>query len=284
MNEKDSKRVVLITGASSGIGLETALKLLKKGFTVYGAARRVEKMEPILAAGGNAVFLDFFDENSIRNAVSSIIEKEGRIDVLINNAGFGYGGSIESVPVEKAKKQFDVNVFGLTEITQLVLPYMRRQKSGRIINISSMAGKFSSPFMGWYHASKYCVEALSDSLRLEVQPFGIKVSIVEPGLIQTDWGNIAAENLLESTKNSDYEAAGKCAADFYKKYYSNPKCRITSALAVADTITKAVTARNPKIRYHIGKYSVLFPLTVKLCSSGFVDVLIKKVFGLKEKL
>ena len=193
------KKVAFVTGASSGIGLDTAMKLIEKGFTVYGAARRTVLMEPLLKKGGKTMFLDLTDAESVRKCVQEVIETEGRIDVLINNSGYGLGGGIENVSIEDAKRQFDVNVFGLAEITRLFLPYMRAQHSGTIINISSMAGRFSSPFLGWYHASKYAVEALSDSLRMELRPFGINVVIIEPGLIKTDWGVITAQSIRKQS-------------------------------------------------------------------------------------
>ena len=179
------KKVVLITGASSGIGMTTAKMLLNDGYNVYCAARRTELMKELEALGGHPLYLDLTDDSSIKNCVDTILKAEGHIDVLVNNAGYATGGSLEDTPMANARCQFEVNVFGLIRITQLCLPSMREQKSGRIVNISSMAGLFSSPFLGWYHAAKYSVEALSDSLRNEVKAFGIKVAIIEPGLIKT---------------------------------------------------------------------------------------------------
>ena len=164
-------KVALVTGASSGIGLETTLALLKKGFTVYGAARRLSLMTEIQENGGNILYLDLTDDDSIQSCVKKIAEKEGCIDVLINNSGYGLGGSVENVSIAQAKSQFEVNVFALVRLTQLVLPYM--------------AGRFSSPFLGWYHASKYAVEALTYSLRLELSSLKIKAVLIEPGLIKT---------------------------------------------------------------------------------------------------
>lgn len=277
------KPVALITGASSGIGLSTALKLIDLGYIVYGAARRLELMQPIKEAGGHILSLDFYNENSVRECVNSIIRQSGRIDVLINNAGFGLGGNIESVSIQEAKKQFEVNVFGLSLITQLVLPYMRKQKSGRIINISSIAGFFSTPYMGWYHASKYSVEALSDALRMEVKPFGIKVSVIEPGLIQTNWGKIAADHIISATENTDYKNPGQKTADFYKHFYCSKK-KITPPEIVTKKIVKAACTKHPKKRYRVGKYSNLFIFTRKILSDTAMDTIISIVYGLNKEL
>lgn len=179
-------KVILITGASSGIGRETAIYLAKNNYKVYGVARRVDKLEELNKLGIQTIAMDVTDEASIKNTIDTIIQKEGKIDVLVNNAGYGEYGAFEDVSIENAKYQMEVNVFGLARITQLVLPYMRQQKSGSIINVSSVGGKVSNPMGSWYHASKFAVEALSDSLRLEVKPFGINVVVIEPGGIKAN--------------------------------------------------------------------------------------------------
>ncbi len=199
--------------------------------------------------------MDLTDEASMVDGVNSIIDVEGRIDVLINNAGYGYMGAIENVTIAEAKRQLEVNVFGLARLTQLVLPYMRKQHSGRIINTSSVAGKAVILFGGWYNVSKYSVEALSDALRIEVKPFGIKVCLIEPGGIKTDWGIIAADNLEASSKETAYQNAGLSMARLLRKGYtsnllSNPR-RIDKAIA------RAVNAKKPRIRYRLGAGSGL---------------------------
>jgi len=194
------KKVILLTGASSGIGYQTAEILAKEGHVVYGAARRTEKMETLKQFGVKPIYLDVTDEESIKSAIDTIIVNEGCIDVLINNAGYGSYGAIEDVEINEAKMQFEVNLFGLARLVQLVLPHMRKQKSGRIINISSMGGRLTSYFGGWYHATKYALEAFSDALRMEVADFGIDVSLIEPGGIKTEWGIIAADKLANSAK------------------------------------------------------------------------------------
>ena len=189
-------KVILITGASSGIGFDSAQTLAKQGHRVYAAARRTELMEPLKAYGVKVIGMDVTDEESMKQGVETVIQAEGRIDVLINNAGYGYFGAIENVPLEEARRQLEVNVFGLARLTQLVLPYMRKQRSGRIINTSSIAGKRVFYMGGWYNVTKYSVEALSDALRMEMKPFGIDVVMIEPGAIKTDWGVIAARHLM----------------------------------------------------------------------------------------
>ena len=172
--------IILVTGASSGIGYESAILLAKKGHKVYGAARRVERMEPLKEYGITPMSLDVTSEESMQKCVADILAAEGRIDVLVNNAGYGYFGAIENVTLDEARRQLEVNVFGLARLTQLVLPSMREHGSGRIVNVGSVVGRVVLPFGGWYHVSKYSVEALSDALRMELKPFGIDVALIEP--------------------------------------------------------------------------------------------------------
>lgn len=241
------KKVALITGASSGIGESAAILLQNAGFKVYGAARRVEKMKVLETKGISTIALDITKDESIENCVNTILEKEGRIDVLVNNAGYGSYGAVEDVPMEEARRQFDVNIFGLARLTQLVLPKMREHQFGKIVNISSMGGKVYTPFGAWYHATKHALEGWSDALRLEVKPFGIDVVVVEPGGIKTPWGIIAAENLKKTSGNGAYaEQANKTAESTIKMYSSN---QLTKPEAIGKVILKAVTARKPKRRY-----------------------------------
>ena len=244
------KRVVLITGASSGIGYDAAILLAKQGHKVYAGARRLQKMEMLKSYGITTIELDVTDETSTEKAVNTVLEKENRIDVLINNAGYGYYGAIEDVSSEEAKRQFEVNVFGLIEITKKVLPIMRENRFGRIINISSAAGRVVNYLGGWYHASKYALEALSDALRMETKEFGIDVVLIEPGGIKTEWGIIAAENLKQSAKGGVYEKAALRVSENLKKHYSANILSDPSVISKA--ISKAVNKKRPKTRYLVG--------------------------------
>ena len=196
--------VALVTGASSGIGEDTARKLQALGYIVYGAARRTDRLQALTADGIRPLAMDVTDDASMSAGVNRILEETGRIDVLVNNAGYGSYGAIEDVPIDEARRQFEVNVFGLGRLTQLITPHMRTQGSGTIINISSMGGKLTTPLGGWYHATKYAVEALSDALRMELRPFGIDVVVVEPGGIRTEWASIAADHLEATAEGSAY--------------------------------------------------------------------------------
>jgi len=244
------QKVILITGASSGIGYDTAIRLAQEGHKVYGAARRMERMMPLKEYGIMPLPMDVTDEQSISSAVTTLIEAEGRIDVLVNNAGYGMFGAIENVPIDEARKQLEVNVFGLARLTQLVLPYMREQHEGRIINLSSIAGRAVFYFGGWYHVSKYAVEAFSDALRMEVKPFGIHVVIIEPGAIKTNWGIIAADHLSSTSAGTVYEEAAANEAHTLRTVYSSKM--LPQPSVISKTICRAVRARNPRTRYHAG--------------------------------
>ena len=237
---------VLVTGASSGIGFDTARALAQLGHQVYGAARRVALMEPLKADGVIPIALDVTSEESMQACVAAV----GPIDVLVNNAGYGYFGPIETVPMEEARRQLEVNLFGLARLCQLVLPGMRERGNGRIINISSVAGKAVLNFGGWYHVSKFSVEAFSDALRIEMKPFGVKVVLIEPGSIRTEWGHIAADHLASCTAGTAYEQAGANEAAAMHKIYS---MQVLSAPSVVTrAIVKAATAKRPRTRYRPG--------------------------------
>lgn len=244
------KKVAIVTGASSGMGKSTAKKLKEQGITVYGVARRVEKMKDLEAAGIKTLSMDLTEDQSIEKGVNTILENEGRIDILVNNAGYGSYGAVEDVPIEEAKRQFEVNIFGLARITQLVLPTMRKQKSGRIVNISSMGGKIYTPLGAWYHATKHALEGWSDCLRLEVKEFGIDVAIVQPGGIKTDWGTIAADNLKKTSSNGAYSKFANAVADGMKETYTGND--LTKVDVLGQVIAKAATVNKPKRRYAKG--------------------------------
>lgn len=245
-----SLKVALVTGASSGIGMAAARSLKARGFTVYGGARRVDRMRDLEKDGVNIIPLDVTDETSVLDCVKTIVDKEGRIDVLVNNAGYGSYGAIEDVPVSEAKSQFEVNLFGLARLTQATLPVMRANSSGRIINISSIGGKIHSPFGGWYHATKFAVEGFSDCLRLEVKHFGIDVVVIEPGGIKTEWGAIAADHLRKTSGSGVYAVDANKAADGMLKTYSGN--RLSPPSVIADAIVQAATAIKPRTRYAAG--------------------------------
>lgn len=271
-----NKKVALITGASSGIGFETAIALKNAGFTVYGAARRLDKMEELKLKGISVLSLDVTDDASMKKCVSEIFEKEGQIDVLVNNAGYGSFGAVEDVPMSEARRQIEVNIFGLARMTQLVLPIMRQQKSGKIVNISSMGGKIWTPFGAWYHATKFAVEGFSDSLRLEVKPFGIDVILIEPGGIKTDWGIIAAEHLVESSSQGAYAQAAQNGAEALKKMYSGNG--LTAASVIANCIVKAVQKRRPKTRYLLGYMAKPSVFMKNILGDKLYDKMIMKMF------
>ena len=246
-----SNKVILLTGASSGIGYDTAVALAQQGHKVYAAARRVDRMEPLRQYGIVPLKMDVTDEASMQEGVKTLLDAEGRIDVLINNAGYGYFGAVENVPMDDARNQLEVNVFGLARLCQLVLPTMRAQHSGRIINIASVAGRSVFYYGGWYHVSKYAVESLSDAMRMELKPFGIDVVIIEPGAIKTNWGIIAADHLIESSKGTAYEQTGTMMANNLRNMYLSNT--ISDPAVVRKAIVRAVNARRPCTRYRIGR-------------------------------
>lgn len=242
--------IIFITGASSGIGFDAARKLASQGHKVYAGARRSDKLEALKEFGVVPLFIDVTDEDSSQAAIRRILNAEGRIDVLINNAGYGFYGAVENVSLDDARNQMEVNVFGLARLCRLALPTMRKQGSGRIINIASVAGHMSMGFGGWYCVSKHSVEALSDALRMEVKPFGIKVSIIEPGPIHTNWGLIAAGHLEETSAGTAYEdAAARQVAALRWAYGSS---LLPDPKAVTRKICRAVNSRRPRIRYRAG--------------------------------
>ncbi len=248
MANKNMKKVVLITGASSGIGKETAKLLSQSGLVVYGAARRLEKMQDLKDAGVHILQMDVTDEKSMVKGVQDILKAEKRIDVLVNNAGYGSYGSLEDVPLSEAKYQFEVNVFGMARLTQLVIPQMRSQKSGKIINISSIGGKLGEPHGAWYHATKFAVEGLSDSIRMELKQFGIQVIVIEPGAIITEWNRISRENLIKRSGNTAYKTMAVKQVHMMEKadkWGSRP-------VVIARVIKKAIDSPHPRTRYAAG--------------------------------
>lgn len=254
MMKRIKDKVALVTGASSGIGEETVKQLLADGAIVYAAARRTERMEDLASRGAHVVFLDVTDEDSTVACVDTIIGEQQRLDILINNAGYGSYGAVEDVPLEEARRQFDVNLFGLARITQLALPSMRQHGYGKIVNISSIGGKMYTPLGAWYHATKHALEGWSDALRFETKPFGIDVIIIEPGGIKTEWGGIAEESLLERSGNTAYQEMAQQLANLLR---SANQSSTSPPSVIAQLISKAVNARQPRTRYHGGYMSGL---------------------------
>jgi short-subunit dehydrogenase len=248
-----NKQVIFITGASSGMGKDAALQLIKEGHIVYGAARRVQQMEDLTKAGGHALPLDVTDENSVKKAVDTIIKNEGRIDVLVNIAGYAVYGAVEDTTLDDARRQYEVNIFGLAAVTKAVLPHMREQHSGKIINISSMGGKMYTPMGAWYHSTKHALEGWSDCLRLELKPFGIDVVIVEPGIIKTEFADVMHQPLLDRSGSGPYAKMANAVAGATEKSYA--KGQSSSPEVITRLLSKIVRSRKPKTRYAAGKFA-----------------------------
>lgn len=246
----NSLKTALITGASSGIGKAAAVQLAELGYTVYAGARRVERMSDMADRGIRTRALDVTDDATMVALVEAIIAETGRIDVLVNNAGYGLYGALEDVPIEEARRQFEVNLFGLARLTQLVLPQMRAQRDGYVINVSSMGGKIWEPLGSWYHASKFAVEGLSDSLRVEVAEFGIKVVIIQPGSIRSEWSGIAADQLEATSANTAYARQTKIIGAALRAVDRMPLA--SGPEVVAEAIAKAVQSPKPRTRYVVG--------------------------------
>ncbi|MET0511276.1 MAG: oxidoreductase [Thermoleophilaceae bacterium] len=246
----DVSKAVLITGCSTGIGRATAERLVRGGHTVYATARRLEAIEDLEATGARTLALDVNSEESMQAAVAAVEEAEGAVGALVNNAGYSQSGAVEGIPLDSLRSQFETNVFGLVRMCQLVLPAMRRQGHGRIVNVSSMGGKLTFPGGGAYHATKHAVEALSDALRFEVAGFGVAVSIIEPGLIKSQF----AETAVGSVSNEDgpYAVFNTAVSAATAGAYEGPFGKLGGAPdVVAKTIEKAITARRAKTRYRV---------------------------------
>ena len=271
-----SESVALVTGASSGIGKATALRLAALGFTVYAAARRVERMSDLADHGIRVESLDVTDDGSMVAVVEKIVSEQGRIDVLVNNAGYGSYGAVEDVPIAEARRQFDVNVFGLARLTQLVLPHMRAQRDGYIVNISSMGGKIWEPLGGWYHAAKFAVEGLSDCLRAEVAEFGIKVVVVEPGSITSEWATISADNLEAISTDTPYRNQAKLIAQGLRR--SDTSFLASEPDVVAEAIGKAVQRAKPRTRYPVGGGARIFLFAQRVLTDRGFDRFIRLAY------
>jgi NAD(P)-dependent dehydrogenase (short-subunit alcohol dehydrogenase family) len=244
-------KAVLVTGCSSGIGRATAEVLARGGRTVYATARRVETIEDLASAGCTLIRLDVCDEESMQAAVDTIAREHGAVGVLVNNAGYGQEGAVEDVPVDEVRRQFETNLFGLHRLTQMVLPGMREQGWGRVVNVSSMGGRLTFPGGGVYHASKHALEALSDALRYEVRPFGVDVVVIEPGLVRTRFGETSVGSIHSvSGDSSPYRDFNVGVAKVVGGAYEGAMARLgVEPEAVARVIEKAIEARHPRSRY-----------------------------------
>jgi NAD(P)-dependent dehydrogenase (short-subunit alcohol dehydrogenase family) len=246
----DVSKAVLITGCSTGIGRATAERLAANGWKVYATARRPESIADLAEKGCETLALDVTDDASMEAAVKTVEEKEGAVGALVNNAGYSQSGAVETVPLDQVRRQFETNVFGLVRMCQLVLPGMRRQRWGRIVNLSSIGGKVVFPGGGFYHGTKHAVEAISDALRFEVRNFGVDVVIVEPGLIKTEFGDTVAKEMGE--EGGDYAEFNRAVAKTTVEAYDGPMMRLGGGPdTVARKIEKALSRRRPKIRYPV---------------------------------
>jgi NAD(P)-dependent dehydrogenase (short-subunit alcohol dehydrogenase family) len=250
---EDVSKAVLITGCSTGLGRATAELLAGEGWNVYASARKESAIEDLNAKGCKTLSLDVTDERSMRQAVEKVAEAEGAVGALVNNAGYSQSGAIETVPMDSVHRQFETNVFGLMRMCQLVLPGMRAQGWGRIVNLSSIGGKVVFPGGGVYHMTKHAVEALSDALRFEVSGFGVKVVIIEPGLIKTEFGNTAAGSLGEANgEEGPYAHFNNAVGTATQGAYEGPMAKLGGGPeTVAKKIEKALSSRRPKTRYKV---------------------------------
>jgi NAD(P)-dependent dehydrogenase (short-subunit alcohol dehydrogenase family) len=275
--DQTPSQVALVTGGSSGIGECAVRELLDAGFVVYAVARRVERMKPLADVGAHVFAMDVTDDASMVAGVDRVIAEQGRLDVLVNNAGYGSYGAVEDVPIDEARRQFEVNVFGLARLTQLVTPHMRRQGGGRIVNVSSIGGKFYEPFGAWYHATKFAVEGFSDSLRMELKPFGIDVVLIEPGPIITEWNEIARDSLLERSGHTDYAKYARRAHRVLTEF--DKPGRASRPEAVARKIRKAATARRPAARYPVGRGARTITTSRDHLPDRFFDQVVSRLYG-----
>ncbi|MCL2088269.1 MAG: oxidoreductase [Oscillospiraceae bacterium] len=269
------KKVVIITGASSGIGKAIARELLEDGrYKVYALSRRLRSMEDLGSLGAVTMKLDITDEYAAQRTVRDIYKAEKRIDILINNAGYGSYGAIEDVELSEARRQFEVNLFGMASMLRAVLPYMRTQRRGLIINMSSISGRIHTLLGGWYHASKHAVEGLSDCLRNETRRFGIDVVILEPGMINTSWAKIAAQRALKTSGHTAYRDLAHASYKFFSKYrYSS------SAERVAKKTLAIIEEPYPKARYTVPFYWMPLLGIRFLMGDERVDRIMERVFG-----
>ena len=277
----EPSKAVLITGCSTGIGRATALRLARSGWTVYATARRPEALADLAQAGARTLALDVTDEESMRGAVDAVERAEGAVGVLVNNAGYSQSGAIETVPMQAVRRQFETNIFGLVRLTQLVLPKMRAQRWGRIVNVGSMGGRLSFPGGGHYHATKHALEALSDAMRFELRGFGIDVILLEPGLITTEFGEAASASMtgITSSRDAPYGNFNAAVDAITKGAYDGPMRHLGAGPErVAKVIEQAIRRRRPPSRIKITPSARLTIAMRRLMSDRAWDAAMRRQF------
>ena len=248
-------KAVLVTGCSSGIGRAAAVELARRDWIVYATARRPESIADLAGSGCRTLELDVCDEESTRAAVAQVEDAHGAVGVLVNNAGYGREGAVEAIPIDEMRRQFETNVFGPARLTQLVLPGMRRQRWGKVVNVSSVGGRLTIPGGGVYHASKYALEALSDALRFELRAFGVDVIIIEPGFVKTSFGETSIDAMMEEA-SGPYAIFNAHVADKIHSTYTGPTSVLaTGPEAVARVIARAVESKRPRARYLVTAFA-----------------------------
>jgi NAD(P)-dependent dehydrogenase (short-subunit alcohol dehydrogenase family) len=272
-------KVILVTGCASGMGKATALRLSNEGWIVYATARNLSDVEFLKAAGCRTLALTVGDESSMVKAVETIVNEAGSIYGLVNNAGYSLSGAVETLPIEDVRRQFDTNVFGMWRLCQLVLPHMRAQKSGRIVNISSMGGTLTFPGGGAYHASKHAVEAFSDALRFEVAGFGVQVVVVQPGIIRTGFAK-AATSKMPALQDDVYADFNTAVADATQKVYEEGLLAKLGgeAVDVAEVVLRALSVQRPKARYHVTASATMMITQRRLMSDALWDAFLRSNF------
>lgn len=260
-------KTVLVTGASAGIGKATAIYLAQNGYKVYGVARKIEKMQALTEFGILPMAMDVTKDESLVKGVNQILSEVGSIDILVNCAGLGSYGALEDVPMQEAKNLMEINLFGATRLIQLVLPQMRKNKYGKIINISSVGGKVGLPMGSWYHASKFAIEGLSDCLRNEVREFGIDVIVIEPGGTKSEMTEIGASDMMRVSGQTVY----KNLANSINKMYSETAKNSAEPIVIAKIIKTGIEAKNPKTRYIGGAMAKPMLFLRKLLSDKLFD-------------
>lgn len=269
----NSKPAALVTGASSGMGKSIAKRLIADGYLVYVAARSTDKMADLAKLGAVPLKMDISKDAEIVAAVATISEQSGGVDVLVNNAGYGLYGPVEEIGLDEARYQFEVNLFGAARLTQLLLLAMRAKGKGTIVNITSMGGKIYTVLGAWYHATKHALEGWSDSLRLEVEPFGIRVVVIEPGMIETGFGDAASRGIVERSGSGPYAKVARSVAASMERSYGHGQG--TDPKVIADMVGDAVKSARPKTRYAAGKYAKLMIWVRKWLGDRVFDRLIK---------